>query len=95
MQALSVEEVHDYVRDHNQGNKTKLHIWRKAVDEPKTERPTLLRFMIPDVVIVYISIGHHGPNGNILVENMTAFGPRERVGGGHQAKELQKTDKLS
>ncbi len=90
IQALSAEDIFDYVKDHNQGNKTRLHFWRRTADEPKVDRPTLLRFMIPDVVVIYISIGYHGPHGTILVENMTAFGPRERVCGGNQTKNWEK-----
>jgi hypothetical protein len=80
VQALSAEELHSYIKEFNQGNRAKLYIWRKTVDEPKVDRPKLLRFMIPDVVVIYVSIGYHGSIGTILIENMAAFAPRERVG---------------
>jgi hypothetical protein len=79
MQALSREELGNFIRDYNRENRAKLYIWRRTTEEPKSDRPRLLRFMIPDVVTVYISIGYQGPNGIILIENMTAFAPRERV----------------
>ncbi|KAF9451262.1 hypothetical protein P691DRAFT_663580 [Macrolepiota fuliginosa MF-IS2] len=78
VQALSAEELIGYVKEYNLENKTKLQIWRRTADEPKTDLPSLLRFTIPDVVTVYISIGYHGGHGTILVENMAAFAPREK-----------------
>ncbi|KXN90209.1 hypothetical protein AN958_04699 [Leucoagaricus sp. SymC.cos] len=78
VQPLLGEDLASFIKEYNQERGTKLHIWQRAVDEPRTDRPKLLRFTIPDVVTVYISIGYQGPNGNILIENMTAFAPREK-----------------
>lgn len=89
---LSADELSNYVKEYNHENRSKLHIWRRTTDEPKADRPKLLRFTIPDVVTVYISIGYDGPNGTILVENMAAFAPREKVGGSGQVQECGGTD---
>lgn len=43
--------------------------------------------MIPDVVTVYISIGYHTSGGIVVIENIAAFAPREKVGGDGQAPE--------
>lgn len=78
VRALVGEELVGYIREYNQEHRSKIHIWRRTADEAKSDRPNLLRFMISDVVTVYISIGYQDPNGTILIENMTAFAPRER-----------------
>jgi len=77
--ALEAGQLPEYLKLHNSEHRTRLHIWKRTPDEAKTDRPNLLRFMIPDVMIIYISIGYRGPNGTILIENMSAFAPRERV----------------
>jgi len=78
--ALEAGQLPEYIRSHNSAHHTRLHIWERTQDEAKTDRPHLLRFLIPDVTTIYISIGYQGPNGTILIENMSAFAPRERVG---------------
>lgn len=77
--ALEAGQLPEYLRSHNSEHRTRLHIWKRTQDEAKNDRPNLLRFMIPDVMIIYISIGYQGPNGTILIENMSAFAPRETV----------------
>jgi len=48
--------------------------------------------MIPDVMIIYISIGYQSHSGTILIENMSAFAPRERVSPHFFGNEERKTD---
>jgi len=39
----------------------------------------MLRFSIPDVLIVYLSLGYASGDKSALVRMAAAFGPRERV----------------
>lgn len=92
MQALEAGQLHQYLKAHNSEHRTRLHIWKRTQDEAKSDRPNLLRFMIPDVMIIYISIGYQSHSGTILIENMSALAPRERVSPHFFGNEERKTD---
>lgn len=77
---LTAHDLLGYIREHNRERGAKLQIWLKTAAEAKSDRPQLLRFMIPDVVIVYISVSYERTSGAVVIENMAAFGPREKVG---------------
>jgi hypothetical protein len=89
---LTAQDLLGYIGEHNRERRTKLQIWLKTVGEAKSDRPKLLRFMIPDVVIVYITISYERTGGVVLIENLAAFGPREKVGPSTAASPATATD---
>ncbi|EAU91368.2 hypothetical protein CC1G_07403 [Coprinopsis cinerea okayama7 len=68
-----------FVREYNKADKPcRLHIWERT-REQRQERPRMLRFTIPDVLTAYISLGSPAATNNtVIVQTVTAFGPRER-----------------
>ncbi|KAI0661249.1 hypothetical protein C8Q70DRAFT_1043873 [Cubamyces menziesii] len=67
-----------YIKAHNKSSPHKLH-----VVAPKKGRalqcPVVLRFLIPDVVVVYLTLDQSTTEQEALVvESATAFGPREQ-----------------
>ena len=90
---LSIAGVPDYIRQFNAApsREARLHIWLSGPKEPRDLRvPLLLRFVIPDVLKAFIVLGHYeDPKEDrsqkyddrpLLIETVTAFGARERVG---------------
>ncbi|KAF7782468.1 hypothetical protein Agabi119p4_1844 [Agaricus bisporus var. burnettii] len=83
---LTAHDLLGYIREHNRERGAKLQIWLKTAAEAKSDRPQLLRFMIPDVVIVYISVSYERTSGAVVIENMAAFGPREKKAAHEQSE---------
>ncbi|KAI0768657.1 hypothetical protein BD413DRAFT_605166 [Trametes elegans] len=67
-----------FVRDHNKSSPHKLHVVALKRGRP-LECPVVLRFVIQDVLTVYLKLDRSGTEEqNLVVESATAFGPREQ-----------------
>ncbi|KAK7692827.1 hypothetical protein QCA50_004462 [Cerrena zonata] len=78
---LRIDGLADYIRVYNESNKNKLHIWTPTDRQRRTALqsfPVTVRFTIPDVVTVFLSLGCASTSTTIIVESVTAFGPREK-----------------
>jgi hypothetical protein len=73
---LRAEGLEAYIGLFNGTSECKMHLWRKTRGTPLTEQPIILRFMVPDVLVAYVSVVS---DGVLLSESVTFFGPRERV----------------
>lgn len=76
---LQLGELIQFVKDFNKPDSPQLHIWSPSRKEPLA-CPIVLRFKIPDVVTVFLTIGQRPDHFGLVTENATAFGPREQVG---------------
>ncbi|TFY79722.1 hypothetical protein EWM64_g4292 [Hericium alpestre] len=87
--SLTLSQLPEYIRTFNAAHakKAALHIWLSSSRDSRDLRvPVVIRFLIPDVLRVFITVGHaDGENDTpaedrpLLIENITAFGTRERV----------------
>jgi len=75
---LQVDGLSNYIRDFNQAKPYKLHIWLRTKGLPKFSNPVVIRFTIRDVLIVFITLSYSDDNPILIVQTVTAFGPRER-----------------
>lgn len=78
---LQLRGLVEYIQSFNKEKPFRLHIWT-ATPRPAGQElpsPLIVRFTIRDVVTVFLSIGSVPPDGTIVVEGATAFGPREKV----------------
>lgn len=77
---VQLNSLPEYIRDYNQSHPHRLHIWTPTVrpDEHNLPDPVTVRFTIRDVLMVYLTLGTVSPNNTVIVESMTAFGPREK-----------------
>lgn len=71
----------EYIRAYNKAHPFRLHIWTATPRTAGQKLPSevIVRFTIRDVVTVYLTLGSIPPEGVIVVEGATAFGPREKV----------------
>jgi hypothetical protein len=77
---LRLEGLPDYIRDFNKTHQSKLHIWtRGARSSDQLTPPVVVRFTVHDVVTMFISLGHGPDLSTLVIETVTAFGPRETV----------------
>lgn len=77
---LNKETLPEYVGQWNRNHQnTKIHLWRRTKGQ-SDDLLTVLRFAIPDVLIVYVSLALPAPGAALVVESVTAFAPREKVG---------------
>jgi hypothetical protein len=85
---LALKDLPAYVREFNATHtKTLLHIYITSGRESRNVAvPVVLRFLIPDVLRAFITLGHEeGSNGAVsetsalMVESLTVFGSREKV----------------
>ena len=85
---LTLKDLPPYVREFNATNtKTMLHICMGSGRESRNVAvPVVLRFLIPDVLRAFITLGHEeGSNGAVsessalIVESLTVFGSREKA----------------
>jgi hypothetical protein len=79
---LQVDGLSDYIRDFNQTKPYKLHVWSRTKGSPKFSNPVVVRFTIRDVLTAFITLSYSDDNPILIVQTVTAFGPRERVGFG-------------
>ncbi|KAA1474247.1 hypothetical protein DENSPDRAFT_319329 [Dentipellis sp. KUC8613] len=86
---MTLSRLPGYVREFNtkHARKAALHVWQSTARESRELRvPLVMRFLIPDVMRAFITLGHPvGEGGDLpvgerplLVENVTAFGSREK-----------------
>ncbi|CAL1707998.1 unnamed protein product [Somion occarium] len=78
---LKLEGLADFIRDYNKSHNNRLHIWTSTSRQQATALhnfPVTVRFTIPDVVAVYLTLGCNPTDETIIVESATAFGPAER-----------------
>jgi hypothetical protein len=73
---LRLEGLPDFIRDYNGTHKSKLHIWSRARPPANLPHPVIVRFTVTDVLTIFITLDH-GPA--LVIETVTAFGPRETV----------------
>ncbi|KAI0644647.1 hypothetical protein C8Q79DRAFT_912855 [Trametes meyenii] len=67
-----------YIREHNRTSRHKLHVVAPKKGRP-LQCPIVLRFVIVDVVAVYLTVERASADDeSLVVENATAFGPREQ-----------------
>lgn len=85
---LTLNDLLAYVREFNATHtKTLLHIYMASGRESRNVTvPVVLRFLIPDVLRAFITLGHEeGSNGAVsetsalMVESLTVFGSREKA----------------
>jgi hypothetical protein len=79
---LQVDGLSDYIRDFNQTKPYKLHVWSRTKGSPKFSNPVVVRFTIREVLTAFITLSYSDDNPILIVQTVTAFGPRERVGFG-------------
>lgn len=80
--ALTMDGLADFIHEYNKSNKNSLHIWTSTTRQREaalTSFPVTVRFTIPDVVTIFLSLGCAPTSTTIVVESATAFGPREKV----------------
>ena len=76
---VGLDGLPDYIRAYNKSSKNKLSIVSPKKGR-KLECPVTLRFMIPNVVTVYLTLDHPTQSRTaLIVENATAIGSREQV----------------
>jgi len=73
---LGLEGLPDFIRDYNGTHQSKLHIWTRARPPPNLPHPIIVRFTVPDVLTIFITLDHVPA---LVIETVTAFGPRETV----------------
>lgn len=79
---MSLDGLPAYIRAHNQTGRSKLHVIAPKKGRPLS-CPVVLRFVIPDVVAIYLTLERSATEEQALVvESATAFGPREQVRAG-------------
>ncbi|KAI0371049.1 hypothetical protein BV20DRAFT_1035406 [Pilatotrama ljubarskyi] len=67
-----------YIREYNSSSEHKLHIVAPKKGRP-LQCPILLRFLIPDVIVVYLTLERSAAEEQtLIVASATAFGPREQ-----------------
>ncbi|KAF5325708.1 hypothetical protein D9611_000165 [Ephemerocybe angulata] len=75
---LYAEGLVQYAREFNKTQETcRLHIWEKTRDR-REDKPRMLRFSIPDVLVAYLSLGYSSSDKAAIVHLVTVFGPREK-----------------
>lgn len=80
--ALKLEGLTEFIRDYNRSNKPRLHIWFSTASKRNGDvlnTPVIVRFIIRDVVAIYLTLDHLSNDTTLMVESATAFGPREKV----------------
>ncbi|KAH9858638.1 hypothetical protein C2E23DRAFT_716748 [Lenzites betulinus] len=75
---VTLDRLPAFIREHNKANRSKLHVVAPKKGRP-LQCPLVLRFVITDVVTIYLSLEHSAAGDQALVvESATAFGPREQ-----------------
>ena len=87
---LRIDDLPSYIREFNKTHQMKLHIWSRnshrdfsnSLSAPSgISNPTIVRFQIPDVLTAFITLGYTKSDPVLIVQIVTAFGPREKVSG--------------
>ncbi|KAI0915655.1 hypothetical protein AcV5_003517 [Taiwanofungus camphoratus] len=75
---IRLEGLPLFIREYNKLRQNiNLHVWTPAREHTLT-LPIVLRFIIRDVVTVFLTLSHGIDDLTLVVENATAFGPREQ-----------------
>ncbi|KZP34294.1 hypothetical protein FIBSPDRAFT_771790 [Athelia psychrophila] len=76
---LRIDQLPGFIRDFNQSNPSKLHIWSpRNQDAKQLCNPVILRFTIRDVLTAFVTLGFTDDDTVLVTQTATAFGPRER-----------------
>ncbi|KAF8626815.1 hypothetical protein AX15_004653, partial [Amanita polypyramis BW_CC] len=75
---LTADNMVNYIRDFNENHQSKLHLWAHIPGQNALDPPITLRFTIPDVLFVFISLNYSQAGRNVMVETVSVFGPREK-----------------
>ncbi|KAJ6499425.1 hypothetical protein C8R45DRAFT_821352 [Mycena sanguinolenta] len=75
---LRSDELADYIREFNRTNSCKLHIWTRIRGGTELGNPAVVRFTIRDVLVCYITMAYTSQDPVLVIETVTAFGPREK-----------------
>lgn len=87
---MQIDGLLSYIGEFNKTHQTKLHIWSRNSNNSSSSsnhppaassNPTVVRFKIPDVLTAFINLGYTKSDPVLIVQTVTAFGPREKVGG--------------
>ena len=78
---LRLDDLVEYVKGYNKTNRFVMQIWASTACSPGEllSDPVVVRFLIPDTLTFYVTLGTMGINSRIIVESATAFGSREKV----------------
>ncbi|EIN11570.1 hypothetical protein PUNSTDRAFT_124862 [Punctularia strigosozonata HHB-11173 SS5] len=81
---LYAHEVAGFVREFNAHRTERvLRIWALSrshrVSATGPPNPLILRFEIPDILTTFIRFERHADDQPLVIENVTAFGPREKT----------------
>ena len=78
---IRLDNLAEYVQDYTSTNHSLLQIWTPTKHTPNRSLPDspIVRFIIPDVFTVYMTLGTIDPNSSLIIESATAFGSREKV----------------
>jgi hypothetical protein len=75
---LSSEGLPEYIRNFNRSHTSKIHIWARTRSSPES-KPVIVQLSVPDVLVVFLTVGHDSTSNVLIIETVTAFGPREKV----------------
>ncbi|KII92858.1 hypothetical protein PLICRDRAFT_102628 [Plicaturopsis crispa FD-325 SS-3] len=81
--SLRLDELPNYIREFNRSFRpTKsLHVWTRSKPPPAVKKlssgPVLLRFAIKNTITAFVTLGFSQEDPTLVVETVTAFGPRE------------------
>ncbi|KAI0093299.1 hypothetical protein BDY19DRAFT_923186 [Irpex rosettiformis] len=77
---LCLDDFAEYAKDYNRKGRFHLQIWTATKHDPNRPLPDppIVRFVIPDVFTVYMTLGTISPGSSVIVESATAFGSREK-----------------
>ncbi|KAI0700927.1 hypothetical protein BC835DRAFT_1265766 [Cytidiella melzeri] len=78
--ALRLDGLVDFLSDYNRTHRYLLQIWTATAHPPGRvlPDPLVVRFLIPDVLTVYVTLGTAEPDSTIILESATVFGSREK-----------------
>jgi len=95
---LKVDDLASYIREFNLNpdhSQCKLHIWSPVRSgNKKIGNPAVVRFSIRDVLTAYVTTSYDPDTRVLVVETVTAFGPREKKSP-HSQSEYMVYQKLS
>ncbi|CAK5281433.1 unnamed protein product [Mycena citricolor] len=85
--ALRADELVDFIRECNRTRPCKMHIWSRTQNSTgQISDPVIVRLIIQDVLVSYITATHSGSGSVLVAESVSAFGPREKTHPHSQSK---------
>jgi hypothetical protein len=78
---LRLDDLVEYVKGYNKTSRFLMQIWASTACSPSQllSDPVTVRFLIPDALTFYITLGTMSLDSRIIVESTAAFGSREKV----------------